>query len=78
MINEIKNQYFFHPDVCAYKCSKEWISERRLLTLIAGMLFIFLIGVQAIQNINEGICCGNSVDYSKRSFGSTIGLQNLN
>jgi len=70
---------FFPKDICTHNCSKERISERRLLALIAGLMLIFLLAIQALQNVNEGICCGSDQDpYDKKRFGSTIGMQNLN
>jgi len=33
------------------------LSESSQLTLIAGLLLIGIVGIQAMQNINEGIIC---------------------
>jgi hypothetical protein len=52
------------------------LSEQRQLTLIAGMMILALLGVQALQNINEGIvCCGQ--DDKNNTQHDAIGLTRL-
>lgn len=53
----------------------EGISDSRQMTLIGILLILGLMGIQAIQNVNEGIlCCGQK---TQQQVHSAIGLDRL-
>ena len=62
----------FAEEVCIDDCGPR-LSEQRQLTVVAAMLIVGLMGIQALQNLNEGILCCS--DESKNKVHNAIGLE---